>query len=218
MALLRTNGPYIWVTWLPRLLSGESSCEWASWFKAQHESFSWLRMTSDFDLVKWLTDHTALLNESREAWESKGYSVLTEDQNHFGLRGKTAVLAGEPDLVARKGGELVIIDAKAAKPRPAHAIQVMIYMYALPRAQERYRGLTVAGQVAYPDHVVDIPAEAVDVAFVSNVIALITRLASETPARRVPSTGECRICEITPTDCPERTDDRSPKEGTTDDF
>ena len=88
----------------------------------------------------------------------------------------------------------------------------------LPRAQERYRGLTVAGQVAYPDHVVDIPAEAVDEAFVSNVIALITRLASETPARRVPSTGECRICQITPTDCPERTDDRSPKEGTTDDF
>ena len=62
----------------------------------------------------------------------------------------------------------------------------MIYIYALPRAQERYRGLTPTGRMAYPDHVVDIPAEAVDEAFVSNVIALITRLASQTPARRVP--------------------------------
>ena len=38
MAQLRATGPYIWVTWLPRLLSGEGSCEWAAWFKAQHEA------------------------------------------------------------------------------------------------------------------------------------------------------------------------------------
>ena len=143
MAIVRTNGPYIWATWLPRLISGESSCEWASWFKAQHESFSWLRITSDSDLVKLFTDHTALLNESREAWESKGYSVLTEDQNRFGLRGKTAVLAGKPDVIARKGGELVIIDAKTATPGPAHAIQVMIYMYALPADTDHRRYLGV---------------------------------------------------------------------------
>ena len=36
MVQLRATGPYLWVTWLPRLLSGESSCEWASWFKAHH--------------------------------------------------------------------------------------------------------------------------------------------------------------------------------------
>ena len=66
MAQLRANGPYIWVTWLSKLLSGESSCEWASWFKAQHDGDSWARMPSDFDLTKCLTDHTALLNEFRE--------------------------------------------------------------------------------------------------------------------------------------------------------
>ena len=26
--------PYIWTTWLPRLLTDENSCEWAVWFKA----------------------------------------------------------------------------------------------------------------------------------------------------------------------------------------
>ncbi len=118
MAQLRANGPYIWVTWLPKLLSGLNSCEWASWFKAQHYSDSWARMPSDFDLSKWLTAHTALLNESRVTWERNGYSALTEGQNHFNLRGNSAVLAGKPDLVARKGDGVTIIDAKTGRAQP----------------------------------------------------------------------------------------------------
>ena len=111
-----------------------------------------------------------------------------------------------------------MIDAKTGRPSPAHAVQVLIYMYALPRALERYRGLSIAGQVAYPDHVVDIAADAVDGSFAENLGELIRRLASQMPARRVPSPAECRFCEITPTDCPDRADEVSPEEGTTDDF
>ena len=32
MAERRRDEPYIWVTWLTRLLVGENSCEWAVWF------------------------------------------------------------------------------------------------------------------------------------------------------------------------------------------
>ena len=218
MANLRSNGPYVWVTWLPRLLSGESSCEWASWFKAQHEEDSWTLVASGFDLTKWLTDHTALLNQSREAWERRGYSVLTEEQNRFNLRGKSAVLAGKPDLIACKDDEVVVIDTKTGRSSTAHPVQVMLYMYALPKALERYRGLKLTGQVAYSDHVVDIPAEAVDETFVQRMGQLITRLASDMPARRIPSPGECRFCEITPADCPERVEEGPTEEGITDDF
>ncbi len=218
MAQFRSIGPYVWVTWLPRLLAGESSCEWASWFKAQHEGDSWARMPSDFDQAGWLMNHTALLNQQRQKWEQQGYNVLTEGQNSFNLRGSSAVLAGKPDLVARRRDEITVIDAKTGRPSPAHATQVLIYMYAIPRALERYRGLTISGQVAYPDHVVDVPADAVDGRFVENLGSLMRRLASETPARRVPSSGECRFCEITPADCPERVEEGPPKEGMTDDF
>ena len=55
-------------------------------------------------------------------------------------------------------------------------MQAMPYMYALPRALERYRGLTLTGQVACSDHVLDIPAEAVDEAFVWNAGQMIPRL------------------------------------------
>ena len=218
MTQLRANGPYLWVTWLPRLLSGESSCEWASWFKAQHEGWSWSRMPSDFDQTGWLLNHTALLNEQRESWELQGYSVLTEAQNSFNLRGSSAVLAGKPDLVAKRRDQITVIDAKTGRPSPAHTTQVLIYMYALPLALERYKGLSIAGQVAYPDHVVDIPADAADGNFVENLGRLIRRLASQMPDRRVPSPGECRFCEITPADCPDRAAEGPPEEGTTGDF
>ena len=218
MAQLRAHGPYVWVTWLSRLLSGESSCEWASWFKAQHEGRSWSRMPSDFDQAGWLMNHTTLLNQQRQRWEEQDYTVLTESQNSFNLRGSSAVLAGKPDLVARRWDQITVIDTKTGRPSPAHATQVLLYMYALPRSLERYRGLSIAGQVAYPDHVVDIPPEAVDGKFVENLGGLMLRLASEMPARRVPSLGECRFCEITPADCPERVNEDPPEEGVTDDF
>ena len=121
--------------------------------------------------------------------------VMTEGQNSFNRRGSSAVLAGKPDLVARRQDQITVIDAKTGRPSPAHTAQVLIYMYAIPRALERYRGLNIAGQVAYPDQVVDIPAGAVDGKFVENLGGLIQRMASRMAARRVSSPGECRFCD-----------------------
>ena len=45
--------------------------------------------------------------------------------------------------------------------------------------------------MAYRDRQVEVPAGTVDGAFVRELGQLITRLATETPARRVPSPGEC---------------------------
>ena len=216
MAKPRHNGPCVWVTWLPRLLAGESSCKWASWFKARHEGDSWARMPSDFDQAGWLTNHTVLLNQHHERWEMQGFTVLTEGQNSFNLRSSSAVLAGTPDLVARRRNEVTVIDAKTSLPSPAHETQVLIYMYALPRALRSYRGLTISGQVAY--HVVDVSADAVDGRFVENLRGLMRRPASRLRARRVPSPDECRFCEITLALCLERADEVPPEEGVTGDF
>ena len=51
-----------------------------------------------------------------------------------------------------------------------------------------------------------------------NAGRLITRLASDMPARRVQSPSECRFCEITHIDCPERVGPGPSEEGMTDDF
>ena len=50
MTQLRT-APYVWVTWLSRLLVGDDSCVWPSWFRAHYESFR-KADSSSFDLVR----------------------------------------------------------------------------------------------------------------------------------------------------------------------
>ena len=47
--------------------------------------------------------HTCGVNENRRGWEERGYEVFTENQNGFSLKGKSAMLGGKPDLIARKG-------------------------------------------------------------------------------------------------------------------
>ena len=214
---LRREHPYIWATWLPRLLTGENSCEWAVWFKAHHRD--WARQPSDFDQAQWLLDHTALVNERIRNWEVGGFEVDVERQNGFVLRGKSATLAGKPDLIAHRETEAVIVDAKTGHDSPSHIVQVMIYLYAVPKAIEQYRNAKLRGQVTYRDHTIRVPTDEVDDQFVQNLGFLIRRIASDKPARRVPSLQECRFCDITVANCPARVHAGPETEGgTTDDF
>ena len=216
MTQRRAQGPYIWVTTLAKLLTGESACEWAGWFKAHHEG--WTKPPSDFDSTNWMLKHTALVNDERAAKERIGYTVYTENQNLFRLRGKTAIIAGRPDLIAENHHELEISDAKTGKPSPSHRAQVMIYQYAVPKALKQYQGKPVIGHVRYPNAHVMTPESAVDREFIQNLGALIRRLADEKPARRAPSAQECRFCDIGKEDCPVRVEVSYVPEGTTEDF
>ena len=92
-----------------------------------------------------------------------------EGQNSFELRGRSATLVGKPDLITQRDGQAVIVDVKTGEDSPSHVVQVMIYLYAIPRAQERYRTLKLRGQATYLDHTVRIPAETVDDQFIQNL-------------------------------------------------
>ena len=140
--------PYIWVTWLAKLLAGETHCQWAGWFRAHYQERT--RPPSDFDNAKWMLDHTALLNRERDSRESLGYTVYVENQNSFRLRGRYATLAGKPDLIAVKNSDAVIVDAKTGRASPHHAVQIMLYQYAIPKSLEQHRSLKFRGHIAYP--------------------------------------------------------------------
>ena len=158
------DNPYIWVTWLTRLLVGENSCEWAAWFRAHYEGYE--TEPSSLDAAAWQMDHTALVNRIRDRLAMEGRTVLLADQNTFRLRGSTATLGGKPDLGAVSGHTGTIYDAKTGKPSPAHEVQVLIYMYALPRVLPDYRDKRFDGMLVYPDHDERIPGEAVDDRFI----------------------------------------------------
>src|SRR4051794_32131041 len=133
--------PYLWVTWISGLLSGDKSCEWAAWFKAHNISSSYAKQPSDFDTAAWKINHTALLAPVRDEFRADGYEVTVEDQNSFQLDGKAGTLAGKPDIVAMKGNAAVIVDTKTGQPRASDIAQVMVYMWALRLARpEQFRG------------------------------------------------------------------------------
>ena len=214
----RRSEPYIWATWLTKLLVGENSCEWAAWFKAHYRRTRDEEVPTTFDSTKWLLDHTALLNLIRSQLEQQGKTVFTESQNAFTLRGSTASLGGKPDLITTSGNTGTIYEAKTGRPSLSHDVQVMLYMYAVPRALQQYAGMTFEGKVVYEDHEVDIPASAVDDSFTNNLTHLIQRIAAASAARRVPSETECGFCNITSADCAERVVGDTMREGETSDF
>ena len=83
----------------------------------------------------------------------------------------------------------------------------MIYLCAVPKVIDRYRGVRLARQVVHPHRIVEVPADAVDNAFTATLSSLIRRFASGTPATRILSSRECGFCDITAADCPDRVDD-----------
>ena len=207
----------MWATWLPRLLTGERSCEWAIWFKAHHQG--WTRKTSDFNQADWLARHTELLNEQRDRWTQSGYEVRVENQNAFRLRGHSATLAGKPDLLVLNNDRILIVDVKNSQEQPWHRYQVMTYMYALPRALPEYRDANLAGEIVYGTHTERVPQGGIDQGFIRNLGSLIRRIAAPEPPLRVPSAQECCFCDITLEDCTERMATRAePESGTIEDF
>ncbi len=95
----------------------------------------------------------------------------------------------------------------------------MIYQYALPLALPQYRDVRIGGEVIYPTHTVRVPRGALPNQFIEDLGALIRRLAAGSPPQRVPSAQECRFCDITAGDCPDRVEaNRDTPEGTTADF
>ena len=191
------SGPFITVTGLKKLLVGENSCEWATWYSVHFQRTGPEYVPSTCDAVAWNLEHTALMNTINKSLDAEGQAVFTEKQNNFILRGKVAALAGTPDLLVIGGdGEGLIIDAKTGTPRPSDSVQVMLYMWAVPQAMPRYRGVTFNGKIVYKDHEVTIPNLAIDSAFVANVVSLVERIADIKPARKVPSPMECGFCNI----------------------
>ena len=84
-----------------------------------------------------------------------------EDQNQFyyDRPGADLVVSGKPDLLAILGDVVEVCDCKTGQPRASDDVQVMLYMYFLPRSSQKFRGKTFRGQLVYADDRVEIPKE-----------------------------------------------------------
>ena len=193
---------YVWVSWLTRQMAGEEACRWKLWFRANN---TFDKVPSDFDLARWTADHTQLLHARADELRAQGYSVYLEGQNDFRLKGRGgAPLAGKAAIVAIKGDDACVIDCKTGAGRHSDKLQVLLYMLSLPLTVGHCRGRALRGEVQYRDHVVGIAPAEVDDAFREKLRSYMALAGSDEAPARAPSYSECRFCDITAADCPER--------------
>jgi CRISPR/Cas system-associated exonuclease Cas4 (RecB family) len=201
---MQRQTPYIWVTWLTKLLAGEAQCDWASWFKA-HNKYD--KLPSDFNLTQWTADHNQMLLGRAQYYRDEGYTVYIEDQNSFMLEGESgAILSGKADIVAVKGNEAIVEDCKTGQPRNSDHMQVLIYMLVLPLTVEHCNGLQLNGLVKYKNDEVFINNSRVDESLKNMLRELINKISGDGSMKPTPSFNECRFCDISKQDCSVRMD------------
>lgn len=211
----RRPEPYVWVSWITKLLAGESSCLWSAWFRAHYQT---AKTQNGFDLGNWQLDHTAMLRKVAAEHEAEGLEVFTEDQNTFLLKGRIGTLAGKPDVVALNGTAGLITDTKTETPKASDRIQVLTYMWALPKTNPAFAEVKFSGRVVYKTGFVLISAEEADEAFVRQVSDLMRVVCGEAEPHKAPSFKECKFCPIGPEDCLDRVRGESAYQGETDEF
>lgn len=196
--------PYIWVTWLTKLMAGENQCEWASWFRSHYK---WDKLPSDFDVAKWTTEHNALVHRRKNQLEAEGLTVYAEDQNSFRVEGKTGiVVSGKADIVAITEDAALVEDCKTGNPKNSDHMQVMIYMLMLPVAAGHCKGRSLEGRIIYKDSTVDVPSSKVDDGLRQLFKKTVLTVGGPEAPGKAPSWGECRFCDISKADCPQRVD------------
>jgi CRISPR/Cas system-associated exonuclease Cas4 (RecB family) len=146
----------------------------------------------------------------REELEEVGWVCAVEEENAFKLKGRTAVVAGKPDLIgsleaiAAQPARVRVVDGKTGQPRESDIWQVLIYLWALQRARPDLVG-ELEGEVRYAHgSTVTVTAADLTPAKTDAIVRMIQLIASETPPAKTPSRETCRFCNIGPRDCPER--------------
>ena len=197
------SGLYVYVTWLARLMSGESACQWSVWFKTRHD---YTRRPSDFDLVAWLAEHTRLVNELAKERLALGEKCYRESQNQFRVRRKSGlIVSGKPDLITVDiRDHYCVYDSKTGNPKQSDVMQLMLYMALLPLCP-LCSGRSLDGYLVYKSGQKQaIPAGAIDAVFKDNISYFLELLEQNDAPPKVPHPNGCRFCDIADEDCTDR--------------
>ena len=194
MAVTRKNGkPFISVTYLTGLLSGMDQCEFAPWFKSH---FKYDKRVTNFNFEAWSQEHDALVQKRVRELTVDGWEVKVEGENWVRLSGETSVLALKPDIIARRGGQFLIADGKSGAQSRKDWFQMLLYLYAIPKAWKN-PNLRVTGEVFYKSgDVVEVHPSEFTEEMRQKTFALIRRVAAEEELPHTPTVHGCRFCDI----------------------
>ena len=155
---------------------------------------------SDFDKVGYAMKHTALLKEVKKRYIDEGYEIIPEQK--ITVSGEIAKLKGTIDLLAIKENQCTVIEVKTGRQNPSDKVQTLLYIWALPRALPRFKGMYFDGKLIYENREIDISSLEIDEHFVKNFSDFTREIVSGEPDRRFPSPENCKFCKIR--ECDER--------------
>lgn len=198
MATPRYGLPFIWVTWITGLLSGDKHCAFAPWYRAHYKYEK--RDDPTFDSAAWSATHNEMVQQRKTQLEAEGWSVTLENQNAFKLQGRTALLSGKQDLIATRNGDTRVIDCKSGKKRDSDWWQVLLYILALRRLRPDLKA--ISGEVCYSDGPVLIQPEDLTPKREEQIFATLRLVGGDERPAHVPSKFECSFCDVA--ECTER--------------
>jgi len=186
------SNPYIWVTWLAEAMTDRTGCAYRLWAKVNRRGYPKVEESpEDQDrLAEWRRKHEAMLAARMEHWRRLEVPVTLEGQNSIRLYGRTATIAGKPDLIAYDDGCNVVEDTKGGRRKDEHATQVWLYLWL--RRLMRTAGENEVGRVIYADREVTVRDDHHCDEDVQSAIAV---LIGPEPEKR-PSEQSCRFCDV----------------------
>lgn len=186
--------PYVWVSWITKLIAGEHDCWWAAWFKAHHQEYDkLLDGERESFLSKWTKIHDGMVRSLARNAKSAGYTVRVESQGEWKLSGRAGDLAGKPDVTARKdSGPVRVVDAKSGKRRESDKWQLRIYAYALLRTI--FVGQPLELKVLYKDGFSDVDYD--PSTHDPEIEAAMRKVTAPEEPLKIPSRSECSRCDI----------------------
>ena len=210
---VKRDQPYLHPTWLAKLMAGDASCEWAVWFRVHYRD--WSRPPSDFDEARYNVEHTRLAREVRLERDPSREQLFVDRQATFWYTHPTGIrISGRPDLISLGASENCVYDVRPFTPRPFHKLQALIYMYCLPRSDERaFYKKSFAGRLRYQEESLRLDPSEIEGSFEEQFNFWLDLLASENPLERFPSEQECRFCNIGKADCEDRLAESSSDDG-----
>lgn len=221
LGLERRIEPFIWVTWIPPLLSGDTNCEFML-----HQLANYVApKRNDGVAPEWIDEHNRLVSKVADEYQRIGRTVRIMDENRIEIQSRTGIrVVGKPDIIVEEvlrgpsKSRAVIVDAKTGRPRSKDRLQVMLYMM-MSKAARSISGVTDMpdGQVRYgDDSVLDISQEEITEDFRQSVVRLLEMARTE----RVPdqrASGFCRLCKLNQI-CPSAQHHGTATNDTTDEF
>jgi CRISPR/Cas system-associated exonuclease Cas4 (RecB family) len=194
----RRGQPFVWITWLTRLLSGEDKCEWPLLMRSRF----WMPKEPVTDRMREYQDaHRQLVKMRVAELEHQGLYVNVEDDNKLAHKGKSGtMLTGIPDIAVIQPSTMTYEECKSGKRRPSDHVQVLLYAQL---AKQNRVDKEITGNIVYLDGI-----ESVEMTRLSEIthgfVDLMSRINSENVPRR-PSPMECRFCKVR-SFCDERAD------------